>query len=470
MNKKLSINKAIFLLLLILTVFISGCATYYAQNETFNRYFISGDIVNAEKALDLDAKNKRNKNRSLYLLNKGTLAWMQEDFAKATEYFNQADLFIEDQRKNIANEALALLTNPATKPYVPEDFENVLLNFYKALSYIEQNNTEAALIECRRVNEKLYALNDKYPKNYKNRYSDDAFAHVMMGLIYDSTADYNNAFIAYRNAYNIYEENYIKNFGTPTPEQLKIDLVRTAFQSGIMQEYDFFKNKFGIEYKKPNTNEGDLIFIWLTGLGPVKDEWSVNFSTFNGSDGYLTMVNEGENINFPFYVGDMDRNTKNSFNNLEFVRVAFPKYMERVPVFTKANILVNNSEEFELDKAEDINAIAFKSLRDRMLREMANSLLRLATKKALENYARSKDQGIGTIIGILNAVTEKADTRNWQTIPHSIHYKRIKLNAGENKLILKVQSPNGFTQNHEINLDIEAGKTKFYTFQNMESN
>jgi hypothetical protein len=166
----------------------------------------------------------------------------------------------------------------------------------------------------------------------------------------------------------------------------------------------------------------------------------------------------------------MDRNTRSSLNDLEFVRVAFPKYAERIPVFTDASILVNDSLSYQLDKAEDINAIAFKTLRDRMLREMANSLLRLATKKALENYARSKDDTIGLFVGILNAVTEKADTRNWQTLPHSIHYRRISLKEGENNLTLQVQSPNGAVQNQNIRVTIKAGQTNFFTFHNMESN
>lgn len=454
----------------ILSGFIlTSCATYYAQNEAFNQYFLNGDIVNAEKTLDSDPKSNRNKNKSLYLLNKGTLAWMQQDYVKATDYFNQADLFIEDQRKNIANEALALLTNPATKPYVPEDFENVMLNFYKALSYLELGNTQEALVECKRVNEKLYALNDKYPRNYQNRYSDDAFAHTIMGLIYDSSGDSNNAFIAYRNAYNIYENNYLKNFNTPCPHQLKEDLLRTAYETGLSQDYEFYKEKFGFDFSKTTKNQGDLILIWLNGLGPVKDEWSINFSTLNKRDGYLTMVNENEDISFPFFLGDLDSRTKSSLNDLEFVRVAFPKYSERIPFYTSASVQID-SKIYKLDKGEDINAIAFKSLKDRMLREMATSLLRLATKKAIENYARSKDDNIGMLIGILNAATEKADTRNWQTLPHSIHYTRLHLNEGENTINLQVSSPTGSVKNQNISVSIKAGATSFFTFHNMESN
>lgn len=440
------------------------------QNEAFNQYFLQGDIANAEKILDKDKKSNRYKNKSLYLLNKGTLSWMQQDYVSATNYFNEADLFIEDQRKNIGSEALALLLNPATKPYVPEDFENVMVNFYKALSYLEMGNTQEAIVECKRVNEKLYALNDKYPKNYKNRYSDDAFAHTLMGLIYDAAGDSNNAFIAYRNAYNIYEDNYLKNFNTPPPIQLKEDLLRTAYQTGLTQEYDFYHSKFNLDFQQLQSNEGEVIVIWLNGLGPVKAEWSINFSAVNGSNGYLTMVNNDEGITLPFFVGDMDRKTQNSFSDLDFVRVAFPKYQERTPYFTSASIVVNDSLQIPLDKGEDINAIAFKTLKDRMLREMANSLLRLATKQAMENIARSQDKNIGTLVSIFNAITEKADTRNWQTLPHSIYYTRLHLKEGENKIILNTFGPNGDVTEQDIVLQVKAGKTVFFTFHNMESN
>lgn len=473
MKNKTSANFIGFILPLVLFCYLfslSGCATFYMQNEAFNQYFLQGDIANAEKILDKDKKSNRYKNKSLYLLNKGTLSWMQQDYVSATNYFNEADLFIEDQRKNIGSEALALLLNPATKPYVPEDFENVMVNFYKALSYLEMGNTQEAIVECKRVNEKLYALNDKYPKNYKNRYSDDAFAHTLMGLIYDAAGDSNNAFIAYRNAYNIYEDNYLKNFNTPPPIQLKEDLLRTAYQTGLSQEYDFYHSKFNLDFQPLQSNEGEVIVIWLNGLGPVKAEWSINFSAVNGNNGYLTMVNNDEGITLPFFVGDMDRKTQNSFSDLDFVRVAFPKYQERTPYFTSASIVVNDSLQIPLDKGEDINAIAFKSLKDRMLREMANSLLRLATKQAMENIARSQDKNIGTLVSIFNAITEKADTRNWQTLPHSIYYTRLHLKEGENKIILNTFGPNGDVTEQDIVLQVKAGKTVFFTYHNMESN
>ena len=68
---------------------------------------------------------------------------------------------------------------------------------------------EDALVEVRKINIRLQQLNDKYP-DHKNRYQRDAFAQLLMGLIYDAAGDYNNAFIAYRNAYNTYQTDYLK--------------------------------------------------------------------------------------------------------------------------------------------------------------------------------------------------------------------------------------------------------------------
>ena len=423
----------------------------------------------ANKHLDANKKLQTNRNRVLYLVNKGTLAWMQQDYALANSYFNEADLFIEDQRKNLGSEALAIISNPSVKPYKPEDFENVLINYYKAIGYLQLGKNQEALVECRRVNEKLYALNDKYPRNHKNRYSDDAFAHNLMGMIYDASKDYNNAFIAYRNAYNIYKSNYSKNFGTVSPEQLKKDILRTAKHIGFEQEYNFYSKEFDMTYENNSKGEGEIIFIWMNGLGPVKDEWSINFAANRGAGGILTLANNEEGVSFPFNTKNFSSKENAAFNNLDFVRIAFPKYRERIPLFNQAFIEVDGLGQYNLEKAEDVNAIAFKCLKDRMVREMANSILRLATKKALEEYTRSKDETLGTLLSIANALTEKADTRNWQTLPHGIYYTRIKLEAGNHKLLLNLKSGINGQHKQEFDFNVTAGRTQFFTFQNLET-
>ena len=116
------------------------------------------------------------------------------------------------------------------------------------MNYLQMDQMEEALVEVRKINIKLNELNDKYP-DYKNRYQRDAFAHLLMGLIYEASGNYNDAFIAYRNAYETYQSDYVKNFGLGAPLQLKYDLLRMASLCGFTSELRQYETEFGLTYQ-----------------------------------------------------------------------------------------------------------------------------------------------------------------------------------------------------------------------------
>jgi hypothetical protein len=140
--------------------------------------------------------------------------------------------------------------------------------------------------------------------------------------------------------------------------------------------------------------------------------------------------------------------------------------VERKPTSTSA-VIKSGASSYPLESAEDINAIAFKTLNDRFLREMAGSLLRVATKQALEEVTRKEDKTAGAILSIVNAATEKADTRNWQCLPHSISYTRIPLTNGDNQLTLNVKMTDGRTVTNDVSLNAKQGKTYFHAFHTL---
>jgi len=453
------------ILTLLTTIFLFGCATYYEQNLKLQNLITSGQFEAADKELSKDTKGAEGKNRYLYFCNRGVVCFMNGQYELSNSYFDKADYYMEDYSKSFGNEALALITNPMVKPYRPEDFEAVLVHFYKALNFIYLKDYEGALVECRRVNIVLQKLNDKYKKN-KNKYARDAFAHCLMGLVYEAAGNTNDAFIAYRNALEIYEEDYKELFGMGVPEQLKNDLMRTAHQLGFGTELDFYETKFGYKYEPEDPEKGHLVFFWLNGFGPVKDEWSINFTNTGYNDGWITLANEEHGLSFPIYIGNKSREQQASFSNMSFLRVAFPKYSERQPIFSQAKITAQG-EQYPLELGEDINAIAFQCLNDRMVREMAAGIARLAAKKAAEELARNENENLGTIVSIVNAMTEKADTRNWQSLPYSISYCRVPLDEGMNNVELKVDGR--MQHSMPFTFDIKKGQTTFFAFHNLES-
>ncbi|MFC2151654.1 COG3014 family protein [Bacteroidota bacterium] len=456
--------------ILIISVFglIAGCATYYTKNIEFQNYLSQGNFERADNWLDKNTKDADGKNKLLYYLNRGYISWILQNYDESNQHFSIAENVIEDYIKNYYLEALTLISNPTVKPYKPEDFEIVMVNYFMALNYIQLGKYEDALVECKRINIKLNQLNDKY-KDHKNKYQRDAFAHHLMGIIYEANKDYNNAFIAYRNALEIYETDYKEYFNISVPEQLKQDILRSAYLTGFYDDVSFYEEKFNQKFDYEPNDNGELIFFWLNGFGPYKAESSINFVKVPNEDkGFVTLVNDEYNLSFPLYIGDKSSEEKEAFEDLRFFRVAFPKYVERKPYYNKATLNCG-SEIYNLELMQDINDIAFKTLNDRMVREIASAIMRLATKKALEALADEEDEGLGTLVNIVNTVTEKADTRNWQTLPYSISYARIPLKNGLNEVSLQSYSTQSGPNEQIFKFEGVKGKTTFHAYHTIAS-
>lgn len=456
-------------LIAFLALLLAACTsgTYYQSNHTFNDDFEHGDLEGALKALQAKSSEATGRKEFLYSVNNGLVLSMLGRYNESNEYFEKAYLFREDFKNNYLYEAASYLTNPTFTTYKGEDHEHLMLLYYKAVNYVKQNNFEDALVECRRLNIRLQQLSDRYSS--ENKYREDAFIHLMMGIIYEAGKDYNNAFIAYRNAYNIYTGSFTSMFNLEPPPQLKIDVLRTAWLSGMMEEFRQYKEEFGMpDYKYEITNDPELVFFWHNGLSPIKAEWGVNFAV-DRRDDWIYFKNESMQMAFPFHIRDHSDDDKRRLSDLEVLRIAFPKYLERPVHFSQAELAIDDRR-IVLEKAEDVNAIAFKCLQERMTLEMSKALLRVALKKAIEAELKKSDKAFGSVVGILNAFTEKADTRNWQTLPHEIFYCRVPLKTGPNKVTLHVGVP-GKPESESFDFEYTAreGQTLFHTFTSLES-
>ncbi len=453
---------------LLLIVFV-GCATYYETTFKFNQAFEEGDLQTAEAALDGIKKSETGKDRLLFFLNKGTVLSLQGKYEESNAYFEKAYLYGEDYRAKAGQIAASILINPMVKDYPGEDHEHLMLLYYKALNYVKMEQYEEALVECRRMNIRLNRLGDKYKSDLKLKRN--AFVNNLMGIIYDASKDYNNAYIAYKNAFDIYDKEYTDLFDFKVPTQLKLDIIRTAYKSGFQQEARAYEKRWGLKYNKNKDTGNYLMFIWNDGLGPVKSEWGITFALSQGSGGMVNFHSDEVNASFAYNIYDYGYNDsdKRGLEKVEFIRVVFPKYIERELYFS-GGTLEMGANQYPLDKAEDVNSIAFKSLEQRMLKEFGEALLRVAIKKAAEHAVREEDQGWGTALGVFNALTEKADTRNWQTIPHTILYKRVPLEEGDNSLVFKTYvGPNRLEGSaYELNYSIKKNQTIFHSFTSLE--
>ncbi len=455
--------RASALFLFTIIVFgISSCTapSFYKKAYGFNKTIASGDFEAAEIMLEEHKDElEDSKIRFLYFVNAGMVEHLKGEFEKSNEFFEKADLFVEDFRKKALEEGASLLLNPNISTYHGEDHEVLLINYYKALNYYLLGNNNDALVEVRRLNLQLISLSEKYKDDSK--YTQDAYMHLLMGLIYEANRDYNDAFIAYRNAYEIYQSDYATMFGLSAPDQLKKDLIRSSVLAGMSSEQRKYEKEFDMKYET-EAGKGSMVLLWHNGMGPIKEEWGINFAIVYTGNGWINFVSKEYGLSFPFYVGNTD------LGGITWIKVAFPKYVERQMLINNA-VLENGSEKHNVELVENINTISFKVLDQRMGLEFSKALLRVAIKQAAAHkIGESQDSpALGAALSIAASATESADTRNWQTLPHSIYYSRVVLPVGEQTLNLKLDGVMGVHENHEIEVDVKLGETIIYPFYSL---
>lgn len=456
-NNITAIFKTVPILLLIA---FQSCATYNSKTADIEADLFSGDFNQAVTSIDQNKFLLKSRNRLLYLMEKGKIEHLLGNYESSNALFEEAYILIDDKIKTNAGQAVAAkFTNPMAEPYKGEDFEKVSIHYYKALNFFNMGMPNEALVEARRINIKLYEINENYAEN-KNKYSEDAFSQILQGIMYESVGDINNAFIAYRNAEVIYTRNGGNYFGVPMPQQLKDDLLRTSKAMGFTQEYEDYRKQFNVPAepvakkgkkgsktpapvnKEPEVT-GEAIVFWENGLGPAKDQIVIT-AAGGGGIFYGSYYDEGqlEEIIIPIPPGA-------NIGNIN--AIAIPKYRKRESYYSKATVTVNGQEKpFEL--AQDFYPIAKQCLKDRMLRETIDLVLRFATKKATSaGLGMLADNFLGDGAGDLvklgadaaGAATEKADTRNWQSLPSAISYARLPLQEGDNSFVIKKYGPQG---------------------------
>jgi hypothetical protein len=428
----------------ILMLSLVSCMSYYQQNDALMQAVYQ---QNYSKALDLMGEKSKmatvKRNRLLYYLNKGSVYTLNNQPDSSLLYLRKADYFIEDFSKNSAEYLETMVTNKSYSTYEGEDFEKVLLHYYAAMNYLQLNSLDEALIEAKRMLLKMQKNTDKYQS--KNKYKRDAFAHNLLGIIYDAQGAFNDAFIAYRNALEIYESDYKQFFGTSTPLQLKKDILRTAYLSGFKEEYEKYQEEFKLQTtpEKYSTQKQVLVF-WNNGLCPIKDNSSINFLIVPQQNGAYQIVNTDLGISVPYYTSD--KKTNADLLDMRFIRIVIPKYVSRNLKYSNAWIAGKNNNLFHFEMAENIDAIAFKSLSDRIIKELAESLLRTFLKQlAVYQAEKNKKDGLALAVSLYGAFSEQADTRNWQLLPSQIQYVRVPLDSATNKLTFYAQPIDGKT-------------------------
>ena len=158
--------------------------------------------------------------------------------------------------------------------------------------------------------------------------------------------------------------------------------------------------------------------------------------------------------------------------------MSFSKYDSFNPFFTDATVKVFGKEEtYCFEKCEDINLIALQSHHDKKSRQLSKALVRLAVREAIktasktvvqESLSKTSDYAlIGDIAGLIVELVfdalanqlEKADLRQWYSLPHSIYYSRVQLDSDSPEIVFTANGSKKYEES--FNIQLNSGGTAF---------
>ncbi len=402
---------------LLLLLFLSSCAPSIQHYTWINNYLYQGQYTEADSALEKSKSVYGIRNEVLYHLDRAMVLHLAGRYSESNSFLDRAESRMEElYTRSITAEAGAMLTNDNLLPYEGEDFEKVMVNVMGALNYVYLHQWDDALVEARKIDHKLNTFNDKYDK--KNVYKEDAFARYLSGLLYEVKDEYNDAFIAYRKAYETYEV-YEQDYGTEVPPPLPGDLLRLTESLHLDEEHNVYRNTFPDVSWMPQdqrTGEGEIIFISLDGHAPVKTDYF------------------------------MDVPIPDSKGGIYPLRIALPKFVMQPDELGYVEVTLFDSggkvASQEMFLAEDIAAIAVKNLEDRIGRITAKAIARATAKylASLEVRKKVKEDTVADFLvrlgtDIYALASEQADKRSWQTLPAQIRMARLAVLPGSYTLI-----------------------------------
>ena len=375
---------------------VQSCSTYSSELASTSDLYNQRRYEEALDSIENLSILKKNNNRLLYLLEKATVLEAMSNFQKSRSTFIDADKLADRlYTESISKSALSYLYNDSTTDYAGEDYEKIMIHSILALSFLKEQNLGSALVEARKINNKLYEISSSYQNS---SYKEDALARFLSGLIYESRSEYDNAIIDYKKALSLYESNYFK---VAVPSSLVESLYTVLSQRSRKDELRSLEKKYPyLKQYHPDPSSGYVITIRRSGL--ISKKVSRSFS--------IPVDDQIVSISFPVIVD-----------------VSSARFQER-------SLIINGSSFSKDQLVQDMNSIARTSLEEKRVRLIAKTsaraLLRVGMSKQLTKNGSDAALIANLALQISSMFTEKADTRSWNLCPASFYISRTKLKPG----------------------------------------
>lgn len=461
---------------LAVLLFLTGCSPSVNRYLLIEQSLLGGDPQGAAAIVEQTENEYGAKGRLLYDMDRGMTLHLAGRYRQSSGVLERAEEEVERlYTRRIRSETAAFLTNDHALPYEGDAYEHVMINVIKALNYAAQGQLEEALVEARRLDHRLNVLGDRVKD--ANNYRNDGFARYVSGILYEAAGDLNNAFIAYRNAYEAYRSmsGWSK---MPAPPSLRSDLLRTAEALNLTAESEQYRQAFPDVERQPVASQEQLAHVVMfsyNGRAPRKEDLFLDLPISLDAV-QLVLLNRG--IFQSPYQRDRIADSVLYGLNGEVVRVALPRLIpQKTRVASESMTLTDSlgrSVTVRSEPAQNITALAEKSLSERLPSMTVKALARAATKFAMAEgvtrgaqHAAGRDAApwVGLLVEVLAkglaVASEEADKRSWRTLPDEIHVARAWVPPGQYHLSIRPPGHAVTAAKDGQAITLTAGQTMF---------
>lgn len=402
-------------LVLFFALVTVGCATYQSKVDGARSKLQSGDVSAALAELQTLAA-QQNGDQLIYLLDYATALQFAGQYNESAKVFIKADKLSDELDYVSTSRVLgATLASEEMIQYKGDTFEKTFINALLALNFLQMNNLESALVEARRINQKYIKLRGEDKKSYEL----NSFSKYLSALIWEADKKYDDAYIAFSEAYKV-DQNIFN---------IQEDLIRTAYKSQRETDLQKWQKAFPNIKIKPqwkNYKQAELVVIFLQGWGPRK------------------------------------RPNPQS-----------PRFPELFPVSSNVSSLAVEANGVKLvtSLVYNVEQAAIMTLKDDATALFARRLAAAAAKEVAADQIRQKNEALGALAWVVMHASDRADLRQWSTLPKTIQIARIPITNDRKKNVIKLQeltpTQSEFHGPKEIEVEARPGETKFLIYRSL---
>lgn len=397
----------------------------------------AGDYSSARSELESRKGTIYNStSQVLYQLDSGLLSHYDRDYEASNKQLAQAEQLIYDNyTKSISQSISSWLTNDNVIDYPGEAYEDIYTNLFMALNYLNLGNTEDAMVEIRRFDNKQKVLSNQYQeqiaeaKGQTSDASDDgkysnpdvqfyssALASYLSMILYRARGNNSDVRIDYQKIQDAFA-NQKSLYPFPIP-------------SSLSKELDVPKNMARIN------------FFAFSGLAPTKIEDVLRINSYDGTFYYKLALPVMQK-----------RGTETAFIVVT-IEDAYGNVVEKTELETIESIENIAEDTF----GEHLSLIYYKSL--------ARSIAKAATGAVFDTASKlSEDdnEDLSLLFSVLSfaskvttEVTEQADLRTSRYFPAEASVGGVTVEPGIYRVTTEYLDSNGNLIYSEITDGVQA--------------